>query len=129
MLVGLRAIFRSVGFSAGRWTVARLFAGMLGGLGFSAYDCVALSRQGRTFGTAIMKIRVAPVAGTPLTTADLAKRALFYPGPVIVKGIPAANLLAGILGFAVCLFFLIERPRERDSHDRVVGTRVVKDQR
>ncbi|WP_327088819.1 RDD family protein [Nonomuraea sp. NBC_01738] len=103
-----------------------VFAWFLTGLGYTAYEWTALSRSGRTFGKAIMRIRVTGFGGA-VTGAGLLKRALLYPGPVMLMGIPVANPLAGMLVFALGLLILINRPLLRGPADRVAGTRVVKD--
>jgi hypothetical protein len=73
-----------------------------------------------------MRIRLAP---DRLPPGALLKRSLVYPGPVVLMGIPVANLLAGMLLFGVGLLILMDKPLERGPHDRLAGTRVVKDLR
>ncbi|MFD2357409.1 RDD family protein [Nonomuraea ferruginea] len=97
---------------------------MLAGLGYTVYDWVTLSRGGRTFGKAIMRIRVEPAR---LGARDRLKRVLGYPAPAIVMGIPVLNLLAGMYVFAVGLLILIDKPLQRGPHDKLAGTLVVKD--
>ncbi|MBA2892199.1 RDD family protein [Nonomuraea soli] len=113
--------FRTVGLPDDLIVVGAWF---LAGAAYTGYEWRALSRRGRTFGKSIMKIRVSPHTGTAAL-----KRALLYPGPAIVMGIPLCNLLAGMLVFAVGLFILIDKPRQRGLHDRWAGTVVVKDGR
>lgn len=130
LFIGMWAGFRTVGMSevfAGR--LAGLLGWLVVGLGYTVYDCVAISRRGRTFGKAIMRIRVVAASGDDLGTGGALKRSLVYPGPSMVMGIPVANLLGGIFAFAVGLFILIDRPLLRGPHDRFAGTRVVKDPR
>ncbi|GAA2664153.1 hypothetical protein GCM10010412_039360 [Nonomuraea recticatena] len=106
-----------------------LFAWLVVGSGYAAYDCLAHYRHGRTFGKVIMKIRLAPAPGRALTRADLAKRAALYPGAMVLVGIPGVNLLAGILAFAVGLSILIDRPLQQGIHDKAAGSRVIKEAR
>jgi hypothetical protein len=73
-----------------------------------------------------MKIRVAP---GDLPPRDRLKRALLYPAPAMVMGIPVVNLLAGMFVFGVGLLILIDKPLQRGPHDRLAGTLVVKDLR
>lgn len=123
----LWGIFRTVGMS-------EVFDGRLpgvcswfgAGLAYAGYDWHAHSRRGRTFGKSIMKIRLAP-PDVPRRAA--LKRALVYPAPLMLMGIPVVNLLAGMLLFGVGLLILIDKPLERGPHDRLAGTRVVKDLR
>ncbi|MFI6787562.1 RDD family protein [Nonomuraea sp. NPDC050383] len=127
LFIVLWAAFRTVGVSeatAGR--LPGVAAWFLAGLGYTAYEWVALSGAGRTFGKAIMKIRVTP---RDLPRAALLKRALVYPGPVMLMGIPLVNLLGGIYVFAVGMIILIDKPLQRGPHDRLAGTFVVKDLR
>lgn len=127
LFIALWAILRTVGMSemfGGRlpgvagWAVA--------GLGYAAYDWRAHSRRGRTFGKAIMRIRLEP-ARRP--ARKLLKRSLVYPAPLMLMGIPVVNLLTGMLLFGVGLLILMDKPLERGPHDRAAGTRVVKDLR
>ncbi|MFC5822966.1 RDD family protein [Nonomuraea insulae] len=127
LFIVLWGFFRTVGMSevfGGR--LPGVFAWLAAGLGYAVYDWRAHSRHGRTFGKAIMRIRLAP-AGLP--PRALLKRALVYPAPVMLMGIPVVNLLAGMLLFGVGLLILIDKPLERGPHDRLAGTRVVKDLR
>jgi uncharacterized RDD family membrane protein YckC len=127
LFIALWGTFRTVGVLevfGGR--LPGVLAWLVAGLGYVVYDWRAHSRHGRTFGKAIMKIRLAP-EGVP--SRALLKRALVYPGPVMLMGIPVVNLLAGMLLFSVGLLILIDKPLERGPHDRVAGTRVVKDLR
>ncbi|MFG1704875.1 RDD family protein [Nonomuraea sp. M3C6] len=127
LFIVLWAIFRTVGMLEvfdGR--LPGVFAWLAAGLGYAGYDWQAHFRRGRTFGKAIMKIRLAP-ADRP--SGALLKRALVYPGPVMLMGIPVVNLLAGMLLFGVGLLILIDKPMQRGPHDRLAGTRVVKDLR
>ncbi|MEW9549965.1 RDD family protein [Nonomuraea sp. NPDC050783] len=127
LFIALWGIFRTVGMlqvfdgrlpGVGAWLVA--------GAAYAGYDWWAHSRGGRTFGKVIMRIRLAP--GRPASGAAL-KRALVYPGPLMLVGIPVVNLLAGMLLFGVGLLILMDKPLERGPHDRLAGTRVVKDLR
>ncbi|MFI6324506.1 RDD family protein [Nonomuraea sp. NPDC050556] len=126
LFIALWAVFRTVGMDD---VLGARLSGLLGwlvaGFGYTVYDCVAISRHGRTFGKAIMKIRV---VGEPGSGVAL-KRSLVYPAPTMLMGIPVVNLLGGIFVFAVGLFILIDRPMLRGPHDRFAGTRVVKDAR
>ncbi|MEV4103855.1 RDD family protein [Nonomuraea sp. NPDC049649] len=125
LFIALWGIFRTVG-------VLGLFEGrlpgvcawVLAGLGYTVYDWVMLSRGGRTFGKAIMRIRVEPGG---LGARDRTKRVLGYPAPAIVMGIPVLNLLAGMFVFAVGLLILMDKPLQRGPHDKLAGTLVVKD--
>ncbi|MDP4503648.1 RDD family protein [Nonomuraea turcica] len=127
LFIALWAIFRTVG-------VLEVFGGRLpgvcawfgAGLAYAGYDWRAHFRHGRTFGKAIMRIRLAPAKLTP---GAALKRSLVYPGPLMLMGIPVVNLLAGMLLFGVGLLILIDKPLERGPHDRLAGTRVVKDLR
>lgn len=130
LFIALWAFFRSVGaldVFAGR--LPGIFAWLLAGIGYTGYDRAAHSAGGRTFGKAIMRIRLVPMSGTQVTSGGLLKRALLYPGPTMLMGIPVVNLLAGMLAFAVGLLILIDRPLLRGPHDRIAGTCVVKDPR
>ncbi|GAA3253633.1 RDD family protein [Nonomuraea helvata] len=125
LFIALWGIFRTVGMLEvfdGR--LPGVFAWLAAGLGYAGYDWQAHSRSGRTFGKAIMKIRLAP---DDVPSGALLKRSLVYPGPVMLMGIPVVNLLAGMLLFCVGLLILIDKPLERGPHDRLAGTRVVKD--
>ncbi|GAA2210374.1 hypothetical protein GCM10009850_058330 [Nonomuraea monospora] len=127
LFIALWGFFRTVGMAevfGGR--LPGVFAWLLAGLAYAGYDWWAHSRHGRTFGKAIMKIRLAPDGLPP---RDLLKRTLVYPAPVMLMGIPVVNLLAGMLLFGVGLLILIDKPLERGPHDRAAGTRVVKDLR
>ncbi|MER7504733.1 RDD family protein [Nonomuraea pusilla] len=127
LFIALWGLFRTVGASdvlGGRLPGALAWFGA--GLGYALYDWAALSRAGRTFGKAIMRIRVAPEGLPPRT---LLKRSLVYPGAIMLMGIPVVNLLAGMLVFALGLAILIDKPLQRGPHDRLAGTRVVKDLR
>ncbi|NUW43724.1 RDD family protein [Nonomuraea rhodomycinica] len=127
LFIALWVSFRTVGapeLSAGR--LAGAVAWFTAGLAYTAYEWEALCGAGRTFGKAIMKIQVTP---DDLPRRALLKRALLYPGPVMLLGIPLVNLLAGIFLFAVGMLILIDRPAQRGPHDRLAGTRVVKDLR
>jgi hypothetical protein len=103
-----------------------VFAWAAAGAAYTAYDWWAHCRRRRTLGKAIMRIRLAPDDAPPRA---LLKRALVYPGPVMLMGIPVVNLLAGMLLFAVGLLILMDKPLERGPHDRLAGTVVVKDLR
>ncbi|MET8862218.1 RDD family protein [Nonomuraea sp. NPDC004580] len=127
LFIALWGFLRTVGMSevfGGRlpgvigWAVA--------GFAYAGYDWWAHSRRGRTFGKAIMRIRLAPDDRPPRT---LLKRSLVYPAPLMLMGIPVVNLVAGMLLFGVGLLILMDKPLERGPHDRVAGTRVVKDLR
>ncbi|MGI5267870.1 RDD family protein [Nonomuraea sp. CA-218870] len=125
LFIALWGIFRTVGvleLFGGR--LPGVFAWVLAGLGYTVYDWVTLFRGGRTFGKAIMRIRVEPA---PLGSRDAWKRVLGYPAPAIVMGIPVLNLLAGMFVFAVGLLILMDKPLQRGPHDRLAGTLVVKD--
>lgn len=125
LFIALWGIFRTVGvleLFGGR--LPGVFAWVLAGLGYTVYDWVTLSRGGRTFGKAIMRIRVEPAR---LGACDRLKRVLGYPAPAIVMGIPVLNLLAGMYVFAVGLLILIDKPLQRGPHDKLAGTLVVKD--
>ncbi|MEV5887747.1 RDD family protein [Nonomuraea fuscirosea] len=127
LFIGLWGFFRTVGMAevfGGR--LAGVLAWAVAGLAYAGYDWWAHSRYGRTFGKAIMRIRLAPPG---LPAGALLKRALIYPAPLMLMGIPVVNLLAGMLLFGVGLLILIDKPLERGPHDRVAGTRVVKDLR
>ncbi|MCK2213944.1 RDD family protein [Actinomadura sp. ATCC 31491] len=127
LFITLWGVFRTVG-------VLEAFGGRLPGMGawlaagaaYTGYDWWAHSRGGRTFGKTIMRIHLVP--DEPAPGAAL-KRALVYPGPLMLVGIPVVNLLAGMLLFGVGLLILIDKPLERGPHDRLAGTRVVKDLR
>jgi len=127
LFIALWGVFRTVGvLDAFQGRLPGVFAWVLAGLAYSVYDWVALSRGGRTFGKAIMKIRVDP---GDLPPGGRLKRALLYPGPAAVMGIPVLNLLAGMFVFGVGLLILIDKPLQRGPHDRLAGTLVVKDLR
>jgi uncharacterized RDD family membrane protein YckC len=127
LFIALWGIFRTVGvLDAFEGRLPAVFAWVLVGLAYTAYDWWQLSRGGRTFGKAIMKIRVAP---DDLPPRDRLKRALLYPAPAMVMGIPVVNLLAGMFVFGVGLLILIDKPLQRGPHDRLAGTLVVKDLR
>ncbi|WP_084958765.1 RDD family protein [Thermoactinospora rubra] len=122
--IGLWLFFRTVGLlEAFEGQLVVVFSWLLAGAAYTAYDWWALSRHGRTFGKAIMKIRVEGGRGA------LLKRSLLYPGPTMVMGIPVLNLAGGIFAFVVGLFILIDKPLQRGLHDRAAGTCVVKDRR
>ncbi|WP_214318453.1 RDD family protein [Nonomuraea sediminis] len=129
LFIALWALFRTVGVME---TVgARLsgvFAWLLAGMAYTGYDWIAHSTRGRTFGQAIMRIRVVPV-DDELRSGALLKRALVYPGPAMAMGIPVVNLLVGIFVFYNGLRILIDKPFQRGLDDRVAGTRVIKDLR
>ncbi|MFI6499786.1 RDD family protein [Nonomuraea typhae] len=131
LFIALWSFFRSVGllgvFDEGR--LPGVFAWLGAGLAYTVYDCVSHSRGGRTFGQAIMRIRVVPADGAVVTTRGLLKRALLYPGPTMLMGIPVLNVLAPMVAFGVGMLILMDRPLLRGPHDRLAGTRVVKDQR
>lgn len=125
LFIALWGVFRTVGvldLFDGR--LPGVFAWMFAGLGYTVYDWVALSRGGRTFGKAIMRIRVEP---GEVSARARVKRVLGYPAPAIVMGIPVLNLLAGMFVFAVGMIILIDKPLQRGPHDRLAGTLVVKD--
>jgi uncharacterized RDD family membrane protein YckC len=127
LFIALWGVFRTVGLLdvfGGR--LPGVFAWLGSGLAYAGYDWQANWRHGRTFGKAIMRIRLAP-AELPRSAA--LKRALVYPAPLMLMGIPVVNLLAGMLLFGVGLLILIDKPLERGPHDRLAGTRVVKDLR
>ncbi|WP_162794836.1 RDD family protein [Nonomuraea lactucae] len=127
LFIALWGVFRTVGVLEvfdGR--LPGVFAWLLAGVGYAGYDWAAHSGRGRTFGKAIMKIRVVP---DDLPRRALLKRALVYPGPAMLMGIPVVNVLAGIFVFAVGMLILIDRPLQRGPHDRLAGTLVVKDLR
>ncbi|MFI7423325.1 RDD family protein [Nonomuraea sp. NPDC049684] len=127
LFIALWGVFRTVGMAeAFEGRLPGLLAWFLAGLGYTAYDWRAHCLRRRTFGQAIMRIRLAP---DDLPRGALLKRALVYPGPVMLMGIPVVNLLAGMLLFGVGLLILIDKPLERGPHDRLAGTRVVKDLR
>ncbi|SEG80471.1 RDD family protein [Nonomuraea solani] len=127
LFITLWGIFRTVGMpEAFGGRLAGVLAWAVAGLGYAGYDWWAHSRHGRTFGKAIMRIRLAPGDVPPRT---LLKRTLVYPAPLMLMGIPIVNLLAGMLLFGVGFLILIDKPLERGVHDRVAGTRVVKDLR
>ncbi|MEV0619683.1 RDD family protein [Nonomuraea sp. NPDC050404] len=127
LFIALWGFFRTVGMAevfGGR--LPGVFAWLAAGLAYAGYDWWAHSRHGRTFGKAIMRIRLAPGDHPPRV---LLKRTLVYPAPVMLMGIPVVNLLAGMLLFGVGLLILMDKPLERGPHDRLGGTRVVKDLR
>ncbi|MCF6472224.1 RDD family protein [Nonomuraea sp. MG754425] len=127
LFIVLWGFFRTVGMLevfGGR--LAGVFAWLVAGLAYAGYDWWAHSRRGRTFGKAIMRIHLAPEGASRRV---LLKRALVYPAPVMLMGIPVVNLVAGMLLFGVGLLILIDKPLERGPHDRLAGTRVVKDLR
>ncbi|MFC4118627.1 RDD family protein [Nonomuraea zeae] len=127
LFIALWGIFRTVGMSEALGErLPGVLAWLAAGLGYAGYDWRAHSRHSRTFGKAIMRIRLAP---GDVPSRALLKRALVYPGPVMLMGIPVINLLAGMLLFGVGLLILIDKPLERGPHDRLAGTRVVKDLR
>ncbi|MET7327357.1 RDD family protein [Nonomuraea sp. NPDC005650] len=127
LFIALWGIFRTVGMlEAFDGRLPGVFAWLVAGLGYTGYDWSAHYRRGRTFGKAIMGIRLAPAH---VSARALLKRSLVYPGPVMLMGIPVVNLLAGMLLFCVGLLILIDKPLERGPHDRLAGTRVVKDLR
>ncbi|MFG1946065.1 RDD family protein [Nonomuraea sp. NPDC048826] len=125
LFIALWGIFRTVGLLGlfeGR--LPGVFAWVFVGLGYTVYDWVTLSRGGRTFGKAIMRIRVKPARLGP---REAWKRVLGYPAPAVVMGIPVLNVLAGMFVFAVGLLILMDKPLQRGPHDRLAGTLVVKD--
>ncbi|MEU7741278.1 RDD family protein [Nonomuraea sp. NPDC049158] len=127
LFMALWGAFRTVGLLEvfdGR--LPGVFAWLLGGLGYTVYDWAAHSMSGRTFGKAIMRIRLEPGG---LRRGALLKRALVYPGAAMVMGIPVLNVLAGIFVFGVGILILIDKPLQRGPHDRLAGTRVTKDLR
>lgn len=127
LFIALWGIFRTVGvLDAFEGRLPGVFAWVGAGLGYTVYDWIALSRGGRTFGKAIMGIRVDPES---LPARVRLKRALLYPAPAMLMGIPVANLLAGMFVFGVGLLILIDKPLQRGPHDRLAGTLVVKDLR
>ncbi|MEU7855765.1 RDD family protein [Nonomuraea sp. NPDC049141] len=127
LFVALWAAFRTVGLlEAFDGRLPGVFACLLAGLGYTVYDWTAHSMGGRTFGKAIMKIRLEPGG---LRRGALLKRSLIYPGAVMVMGIPVVNVLAGIFVFWVGILILIDRPLQRGPHDRLAGTLVTKDLR
>lgn len=127
LFITLWGVFRTVGMlEAFDGRLPGVFAWAVAGAAYTAYDWRAHCRRRRTFGKAIMKIRLAPDDAPP---AALLKRALVYPGPVMLMGIPVINLVAGMLLFGVGLLILIDKPLERGPHDRLAGTLVVKDLR
>jgi uncharacterized RDD family membrane protein YckC len=127
LFIALWGIFRTVGLMhAFDGRLPGVFAWLIAGLGYTVYDWVSHSKGGRTFGKAIMRIRVSP---SDLPRGALLKRALVYPGPAMVMGIPVLNVLAGIFVFGVGLLILIDKPLQRGPHDRLAGTLVTKDLR
>ncbi|MBF8186543.1 RDD family protein [Nonomuraea sp. K274] len=127
LFIALWAIFRTVGvLEVFEGRLPGVCAWLVAGLGYAVYDWQAHSRHGRTFGKAIMRIRLAPA---DLPSGAALKRTLVYPAPVMLMGIPVVNLVAGMLLFGVGLLILIDKPLERGPHDRLAGTRVVKDLR
>lgn len=127
LFITLWGVFRTVGvLDVFDGRLPGVFAWLLAGLGYAGYDWYAVSRDGRTFGKAIMKIRVVP---HDVPRSALLKRSLVYPGPAMLMGIPGVNVLAGIFAFAVGMLILIDKPLQRGPHDRLAGTLVVKDLR
>ncbi|MFE0154244.1 RDD family protein [Nonomuraea sp. NPDC059007] len=130
LFIGLWTLFRSVGLLEvfeGRWPEVIAWFGA--GLVYTVYDWVSHSAGGRTFGQAIMRIRVVPADGAVVTSHGLLKRSLLYPGPTMLMGIPVLDLGAAVVAFGVGMLILIDRPQLRGPHDRLAGTRVVKDLR
>ncbi|MFE3452705.1 RDD family protein [Nonomuraea sp. NPDC059194] len=130
LFIAAWALWRTVGLLAvyGDW-LPGFSAWLVVGLAYAGYDCLAHYRRRRTFGKAIMKIRLAPAPGRRLSLADLSKRALLYPGPLVLVEIPVVNLVVGILVFAVGLSILIDKPLQRGLHDRWAGSLMIKDPR
>ncbi|TDC08565.1 RDD family protein [Nonomuraea longispora] len=127
LFIALWAVFRTVGMmDAFGGRLPGVFAWALAGLGYTGYDWWAHWRHGRTFGQAIMRIRLSPPG---VRARALLKRSLLYPGPVMLMGIPVVNLVAGMLLFGIGMLILIDKPLERGPHDRLAGTHVVKDLR
>ncbi|MFG2071418.1 RDD family protein [Nonomuraea maritima] len=127
LFIALWGIFRTVGMLemfGGR--LPGVFSWSAAGAAYAGYDWWAHSRYGRTFGKAIMRIRLEP---RRLPARALLKRAIVYPAPLMLMGIPVVNLAAGMLLFGLGLLILIDKPLERGPHDRLAGTRAVKDLR
>lgn len=126
LFITLWGVLRTVGPLEGLGEgLVGVFAWLAAGLGYTVYEAAVLSRGGRTFGKAIMKIRVLPRD----SHGGVLKRALVYPGAAMLMGIPVLNLLAGILVFGVGMLILIDKPLQRGPHDRLAGSLVVKDLR
>ncbi len=128
LFIAAWGLLRTVGLLEvyGDW-LPGLFAWLVVGLAYAGYDCLAHYRRRRTFGKAIMKIRLEPAPGRRLSPGDLAKRAILYPGPIALAEIPGVNVVVGILVFAVGLSILIDKPLQRGLHDRWAGSLVIKD--
>ncbi|WP_219461532.1 RDD family protein [Nonomuraea rhizosphaerae] len=127
LFIALWGFFRTVGLlETFDGLLPGVFAWLLAGLGYTVYDWAAHSMGGRTFGKAIMRIRVSP---SDLSRGALLKRSLVYPGTAMLMGIPVVNVLAGIFAFAVGMLILIDKPLQRGPHDRIAGTLVSKDLR
>lgn len=127
LFIVLWGLFRSVGImDAFGGRLPGVFAWLAAGAAYTCYDWAAHSTGGRTFGQAVMRIRVVPSADA-LPREGWLKRALVYPGPAMAMGIPVLNLLVGIFLFSNGLRILIDKPFQRGLHDRLAGTRVIKD--
>lgn len=120
-------------------------AGVIGGLAvtyivlgllYTAYDFFLHSRNGQTVGKMVMKTRVVMADGRRPDQATLAKRALLYPGWILVGGIVMlVPILGGIVVFALAIFSLVDvifiltdSPLRRALHDKWTNTIVVKAQ-
>lgn len=127
--------------SSDSYGVAGLFAGLaviyiVIGLIYAGYDFFLHSRNGQTVGKMVMKIRLVAADGSKPDQATLIKRALLYPGWVLVGGILLiVPILGSILFFLLSIgsivdsiFILTDTPLRRALHDKWTKTIVIKAQ-
>jgi uncharacterized RDD family membrane protein YckC len=105
--------------------------GVIGGLiayiGYVAYDYMLHSKDGQTLGKKALKIQLVGVGGAPLDSSALMKRAVIYPGVMVLS--PLALFISAIVGLFVlvlAILILVDSPLHQGLHDKVAGTLVVK---
>lgn len=122
-------------------TASGLFAGIaiiyvVMGLIYVGYDFFMHGRNGQTVGKMVMKTRLVAADGSAPDQATLIKRALIYPGWVLVGGLfMFIPFLGSLVIFALSIFSLVDvifiltdSPLRRALHDKWTNTIVVKAQ-
>ncbi|GGK80109.1 hypothetical protein Sme01_45610 [Sphaerisporangium melleum] len=110
----------------GASVIPALVAGIIAYGAYAVYDYLLHSKDGRTIGKKVMKIRLAGVGGAPLDSAALLKRSAIFPGVMVLYGIPLLGTLAGIFVLVLGVLILTDKPLRQGPHDKVAGTVVVK---
>jgi uncharacterized RDD family membrane protein YckC len=107
---------------------------ILAAAGYAYYDHRMHARDGQTLGKKALGLRLVSAAGGPVDPATSKRRAVLYPGVLVLVGplglIPALSGLLPTLAAAVTVVAaipIVTDPRARTWADRRAGTRVVKD--